>query len=62
MHLALEELLDLIASEGGKLGDLAHAVDRNTWDGLPELAAAAAPTEWCDRLSSAIMMGVNNGE
>lgn len=62
MHQALEEILDLIAGEGGTLGDLAASVDRDSWDGLPDLAKAAAPTEWRDPLNAAIMMGVNDGE
>lgn len=62
MHIALEELLDLIADEGGILGDLAAAVDRESWEGLPELARAAAPTDWRDCLNAAIMEGVNNGQ
>jgi len=62
MHPALEEILDLIEAEGGRLGELAAAVDRDNWNGLPELAQVVASTEWRDRLNVAIMMGVNDGE
>lgn len=58
----LNEMLDLIAAAGGPLGDLAEAVDRESWEGLPELAKAAAPTEWSACLNAAIMLGVNDGQ
>ena len=62
MNVELEKLLDDIIAAGGEMGDLAATVDRTTWDGLPELAAAVAGTEWRGRLVHAVMIGVNDGQ
>jgi hypothetical protein len=58
----LDEVLDEIESANGELGTLAAAVDRKSLDGLPELVAAAAGTEWRGALIAAVMIGYNDGE
>lgn len=58
----LDEILDEIEQANGRLGELAAAVDRRDLTGLPELAAAAAGTEWRGRLTAALMIGFNNGQ
>lgn len=62
MAVELEKILDEIEQANGPLGELAAAVDRKNLDGLPQLAAAAAGTEWRGALISAVMIGYNDGE
>lgn len=61
MPRELGELLDEIEAANGDLGEIAASVDRKNLDRLPDLAAAAAGTEWHARLAAAIMIGYNNG-
>lgn len=58
----LKDVLDEIEAGEEHLGDLAAAVDRETLEGLSELASAAAGTEWHVRLISALMKGFNDGD
>lgn len=62
MPAELDEVLDEIEQANGELGTLAAAVDREDLTGLLELAAAAAGTEWCIRLTAALIRGYNDGE
>lgn len=62
MTRELNALLDEIQATGGDLAALAAVVDRETLEGLTELAKAAAATEWRHALNIALMEGVNRGK